>query len=189
LDGEEFFGWGVARGGLLQPMRLEDQLKDQRHAMSLPSGWLARILKPMAGDSEMAARLAGALASRPEILEAYLFGSQARGDAQPHSDVDVAVYLDPTAPDRSPFGADAEIAADLMAALGRNDVEVVLLNRADPVLYHRVLRDGIRLFSRDLAKTTTREGRALSRYCDYVPQLAKIRAARETRWNKGEFGQ
>jgi uncharacterized protein YutE (UPF0331/DUF86 family) len=41
-----------------------------------------------------------------------------------------------------------------------------------------VLRDGIRVLSRDVAATTTREGRALSRYCDYVPQLAKIEAAR-----------
>jgi hypothetical protein len=41
-----------------------------------------------------------------------------------------------------------------------------------------VLRDGRRLLSRDLRATTTREGYALSRYCDYVPQLAKIEAAR-----------
>ncbi len=142
-----------------------------------------------AAPTEMVDRLAAALAARVEVLEAYLFGSQARGDAQPHSDVDVAVYLDPAAPDRTAFGLDAEIAADLMRALGRSDVEVVLLNRADPVLYHRVLRDGVRLCSRDLAKTTAREGRALSRYCDYVPQLAKIRAAREARWDRGEFGR
>jgi predicted nucleotidyltransferase len=31
------------------------------------------------------------LAARPEVLEGYLFGSTARGDAQAHSDVDVAV--------------------------------------------------------------------------------------------------
>lgn len=40
------------------------------------------------------------------------------------------------------------------------------------------LRDGQRILSRDLRATTTREGYALSRYCDYVPQLAKIAAAR-----------
>lgn len=45
-----------------------------------------------------------------------------------------------------------------MAALGRNDVDLVLLNDAPPLLYHRVLRDGVRLLSRDLAKTTAREG-------------------------------
>lgn len=39
------------------------------------------------------------------------------------------------------------------------------------------LRDGQRILARDLRATTIREGYALSRYCDYVPQLAKIEAA------------
>ncbi len=113
------------------------------------------------------------------MLEAYLFGSVARGDASDHSDVDVAVTIDPAAATADgPFGWDAECLTDLMAALGRNDVDLVVLNQAPPVLYHRVLRDGVRLLSRDLKATTTREGRALSRYFDYLPQLAKIERAR-----------
>jgi predicted nucleotidyltransferase len=127
--------------------------------------------------SKLVDELARALATRPEICEAYLFGSQARGDAQPHSDVDVAVYIDPTAPLNAGFGIDCEIAADLMKALHTNDVDVVLLNRAGPLLYHRVLRDGIRVLARDLVAATRREAMALSRYCDYLPQLAKIQDA------------
>lgn len=64
-----------------------------------------------------------------------------------------------------------------MRSLGTNAVDMVVLNRAGPLLYHRVLRDGLRVYSRDLRATTAREGYALSRYCDYVPQLAKIEAA------------
>jgi predicted nucleotidyltransferase len=45
---------------------------------------------PAHADSLVTA-LAAALAPRPEVLEAYLFGSRATGSAQPHSDVDVAV--------------------------------------------------------------------------------------------------
>jgi hypothetical protein len=33
------------------------------------------------------------------------------------------------------------------------------------------------------------DGRALSRYCHYVPQLARIRTAREARRARGEFGR
>ncbi len=128
------------------------------------------------------------LTARPEILEAYLFGSSARGEAQPHSDLDVAVYL-ASRPASSPFGYAAELTAELMAALGFDRVEVVILNDAPPLLYHRVLRDGIRLFARDLAATPTREGRALSRYCDYAVQLRKIDAALAGRIEAGEFGQ
>ena len=121
-------------------------------------------------------RLCAALTPRAEVLDAYLFGSQARGDAKPRSDVDVAVYIDESLAQPGPFGYCADVITDCMAALGRNDVDLLLLNQAPPVLYYRVLRDGRRLIARDVAATTTREGRALSRYCDYVPQLAKIDA-------------
>ena len=143
----------------------------------------------MVAAAKLVDELARALAARPEIYEAYLFGSQARGDSQPHSDVDVAVYVDPAAPMNAGFGIDCEIAADLMKALGTNDVDVVLLNRAGPLLYHRVLRDGIRVLARDLVAATRREAMALSRYCDYLPQLAKIEAAFAARLAAGNFGR
>ena len=127
--------------------------------------------------------------ARPEVLEAYLFGSVARGEAGPTSDLDVAVYFD-EAMDRAMWAnAAAELSADLMAELGTDDVDVVTLNAAGPLLYHRVLRDGERLLSRDLAATTRREGRALSLYCDWVPQLAKIESAHRRRIAAGELGR
>lgn len=127
---------------------------------------------------EIARRVSQALAPRAEVLEAYLFGSVATGGAQAYSDVDIAVYVDEAYSTSSPYGYAAELGSALMAALGRNEVDVVVLNHAPPLLYHRVLRDGMRVLSRNLRATTTREGYALSRYCDYVPQLVKIEAAR-----------
>jgi len=149
-------------------------------------------------------RLAAALDRRPEVLEAYLFGSIARGESRPHSDIDVALYLDPSSFEDGEPGGDvpdrggklpslaaraAEIGADLGAAVGSNAIDIVALNAASPLLYHRVLRDGIRLISRDLEATTRRAGQALSRYCDYLPQLAKIDAAHHRRIAAGEFGR
>lgn len=140
-------------------------------------------------DPDLLARLQAVLGERPEVLESYLFGSAARGEAQPHSDLDIAVYLDATTPTASPFGTAAELTSALMAALGSNRVDLVLLNQAGPLLYGRVLRDGIRLTSRDLVATTRREGQALSRYCDFLPQLAKIEAAHRERVRHGELGR
>ncbi|MEO8277344.1 MAG: nucleotidyltransferase domain-containing protein [Thermoanaerobaculia bacterium] len=154
-------------------------------------------------------RLGAVLQSRPEVLEAYLFGSTARGESRAHSDIDVAVYLDPDSPAfgeltsgslqrdtlrREPatpslVARAAEIGAELGAVLGTNAIDVVALNSAPPLLYHRVLRDGIRIVSRDLQATTRRAGQALSRYCDYLPQLAKIDAAHHRRIAAGEFGR
>lgn len=124
--------------------------------------------------------LAAALASHTEVREAYLFGSHARGLAQPHSDIDVAVYVDERALATGGYGYAAELTAFLMKQLATNAIDVVVLNHAPPLLYHRVLRDGHRVISRDLRATTTREGYALSRYFDFLPQMAKMEAARST---------
>jgi hypothetical protein len=138
---------------------------------------------------ELIATLANVLEQRPEVLEAYLFGSHAVGRAGPLSDVDVAVFLGPLSGSEPPFGHAAGLATDLMAALPGLAVDVVVLNQAPPLLYHRVLRDGVRILSCDLRATTTREGRALSRYCDFVPQLRKIDAAQARRIAEGRFGR
>jgi len=143
-----------------------------------------------AGNREtLIAILAESLTSRGEILEAYLFGSHARGDAQPHSDIDVAVYLDTDRVPDPAFGYAAELCTDLMKALGHDGVDVAILNGASPLLYHRVLRDGARILARDLASTTAREGQALSRYCDFVPQLKKVGVAHVSRIRGGALGR
>lgn len=127
--------------------------------------------------AELATRIAEVLEPRLEILEAYLFGSHSRGTRHPQSDVDIAVFIDEGLAEPGLFGYQSELTAALMSALGKNDVDVVILNSAPPLLYHRVLRDGQRLLSRNLQATTVREGRALSRYCDFAPQLTRIDAA------------
>lgn len=129
-------------------------------------------------EQSLGPRIADLLEFRQEVLEAYLFGSHARGKAQPHSDIDVAVYIDEAHKDRSVFGLRAELSTVLMEGLRNNGIDLLILNHAPPVLYYHVLRDGVRVLSRDLAATTTREGQAVSRYCDFVPQLAKMEAAR-----------
>ncbi len=73
------------------------------------------------------ASLRSVFASQPVVL-AYLFGSQASGTGTPLSDVDIAVLLEPNTP--SPGTVQATLISDLMLALGRSDVDVVVLNTA-----------------------------------------------------------
>ena len=129
-------------------------------------------------DGALVERLTRALEPRTEILEAYLFGSHARGEAHRRSDIDVAVYIDETCAKAGPFGYQANMTTHLMDALETNAIDVVVLNTAPPLLYHRVLRGGVRLLSRNLRATTTRAGQALSRYFDFLPQMEKMDAAR-----------
>lgn len=144
---------------------------------------------PTAPPAVLVERIRRCLEARPEVQEGYLFGSAARGEMEAHSDLDVAVHVDRALLPEAPFGYRAEFTTALIDATEGCDVDVVVLNDADPVLYHRVLRDGERLMSRDLRATTTREGYALSRYCDWLPQLAKIEAAHRARIERGDFGR
>jgi hypothetical protein len=165
-----------------------------RHGVFEPGGFAIGVHLPdnghVAGPSQAVLdTLRERLPRRPEILEAYLFGSQARGDAAAHSDIDVAVYVDRERLPPATYGYAAHLTTDLMAALRINDVDVVVLNDAPPLLYHRVLRDGVRLLSRDLAATTTREARAVSRWCDYQIHLRKVNQALDRRLVDGTFGR
>ncbi len=116
-------------------------------------------MEPGAADPGLVARLADALEGREEVLEAYLFGSRAQGRQRPESDVDVAVYVDEARAEDGCWGYRAMLTTELMTALATDDVDVVVLNRAPALLYHRVLRDGVLLLSRDLRATTTRARR------------------------------
>jgi predicted nucleotidyltransferase len=87
-----------------------------------------------AGQQSEVAALRRCLSAHPQVRLALLFGSTARGDAGPESDLDVAVL----AP-----GADAlGLAAALRDATGR-DVDVVSLEEPTIPLLEELVRDAI----------------------------------------------
>ncbi len=98
---------------------------------------------------------------------AYLFGSRARGDSGPLSDVDIAVLLagQPTAEECA--RQQLALLDKVTAHLRRDDVDVVILNRAPLLLQHRVIRDGKVLFCRDELRRVRYETRALMAYMDF----------------------
>ena len=105
--------------------------------------------------SSIAARLGDFFESRPElpVVSAYLFGSHAEGRAHRESDVDVAVLLDWKAcPHR---GGRSELrvtlTSELIAALHHNEVDLVVLNDAPPLLGRRIVTEGRRVFCREPA--------------------------------------
>jgi predicted nucleotidyltransferase len=59
------------------------------------------------------------------VVLAYLYGSQARGDAGPLSDVDVAVYFRPDVPESIRFERVLHLVGELGSVFRRNDVYVV----------------------------------------------------------------
>lgn len=119
----------------------------------------------------LAAELRSVLAKDERVDCAWLFGSVARGEAGPLSDVDVAVLLDAAVPPETRM----DIAAALVEALERccGRVDLVLLEEASPALRHRVFREGLLLFERDVRRRVAFETRGIQEYLDFQP-LAEI---------------
>jgi predicted nucleotidyltransferase len=78
------------------------------------------------------------LRDRSEVMAVYLFGSTARGEAAPHSDVDIAVLL-AAAPRRALNGAQLVLEGDLERAV-RRQVDLIVLNDAPADLRIPILR-------------------------------------------------
>jgi predicted nucleotidyltransferase len=110
--------------------------------------------------------LTRALEAEPDVANALLFGSRARGSQRPDSDVDVAVQLITGAPrDARAVGG---LAARLETATGHS-IGLVLLDEASPPLAYRIFRDGRVLVERDHAALVARKARAILDYLDFKP--------------------
>jgi predicted nucleotidyltransferase len=66
-------------------------------------------------------------------------GSVATGRARPDSDIDVAVLVEERARAQHTLKFRLRLMAELGSALGRSDVDVVILNQSTTLLAHRVL--------------------------------------------------
>jgi predicted nucleotidyltransferase len=122
------------------------------------------------------ARFFGSGACPVTVDAAYLFGSRARGEAQPDSDVDVAVLLAPGVPRGWPL-AELKIQTAL-EALSPLSFDVISLADAPPDLVHRILRDGRVVHDADRARRIAFEIRARNEFWDIEPILERYRRPR-----------
>ena len=87
-------------------------------------------------------------ANRTGLVSAYLFGSRITGRIHRESDLDVGILLDwrvhPT--HRVRFEERLALSSSLIAALGANEVDVLILNDAPPLLAARIVVEGRRVF-------------------------------------------
>jgi predicted nucleotidyltransferase len=108
------------------------------------------------------------LAEAPRVAAAWVFGSVARGDARPDSDLDLAVLLD---------GAEREGDAQALFALSAElerfspsgRVDVLVLGPQGSVLRHRVLAEGRLVKDADPQARMEFEERTTREYLDWKP--------------------
>lgn len=113
-----------------------------------------------------------------EIAAVYVFGSTARGEASPKSDVDLGILFQQTPAstlDAQPF----DIAADLERRLGVT-ADVVVLNSAPPDLRIRVLREGVLAVEHDRSARIRFEVATRNEYFDLEPILLEYRRPRRS---------
>lgn len=121
-------------------------------------------------------RLKQALASVPGLELAYVFGSIARGEEQPQSDIDIAVL------------ASKSLSADTFLTLHRaiadatgRSVDVVDLRRAGHPVLGEVLREGIRIVGSADAHADLATRAALD-FDDFFPYVQRTLATRRHTW-------
>jgi uncharacterized protein len=132
----------------------------------------------LGGDRKSALR--AALAAEPVVRLAYLFGSQARGDEGPTSDIDIAVLADEPM-ELLQLGA---LGDRLGAAVG-GQVDIVDLRAAPPLLCRQVVAEGEGLLVRDSELKLDFELEAVRRYEDTRPLRAVQQQLLKVRVNRG----
>ena len=123
---------------------------------------------------ELVQRLAAFFQADPHgAIAVYLFGSTARGDDRPTSDVDLGVLFD-TVPASSLAGVPLTLGGEVECLLGRA-VDLVVLNTAPADLVHRVLRDGKLVLDRDPPARLRFEVSRRNEFFDLAPVRERYR--------------
>ena len=127
-------------------------------------------------------------ARRPEVLVAYLFGSYATGRATAMSDIDLAVLVSDAVSQARCLDYQIALLGELCSVLRSDEVQIVLLNEAPPLLAYKVIVEGRTLFCRDERARIRFRVRATQRYLDTKP-LRRVQAeATARRIREGRFG-
>lgn len=123
------------------------------------------------------------------VIAAMLIGSQARGTPGPLSDVDIAVWHEPELDPTGRLQLQVKLARLAGETLRTNEVDIIMLNQAPPLLRHRAIRDRKLLVERDPVARIRLDARALLDYLDTKPLRAEMSRGLRKRIKEGRFGR
>jgi len=127
---------------------------------------------------DVVGKLAGFFTRRDGVLLAFLFGSFAGGRVTPKSDIDVAVLFEELPAPEMLLNINSEL-----SLLFKNDLDLVVLNGASPILKMQVLKHGIPVFVLDRKYYTQFYTDTVNQYDD----LKRIRKSAENSILKGSL--
>ena len=104
-----------------------------------------------------------------EAVSVYIFGSYAKGDISPLSDVDIAILLSRDIDKREFFNKKLKFNNEIVKILHQNKVDILILNEAFPSLKFHVITEGVVIFDKDPVFRYDFEARTLVEYIDTKP--------------------
>lgn len=118
-----------------------------------------------------------------DIKLIYIFGSYAKGNNNANSDLDIAVLLNN---DYDPMDK-LSLIGDLTSMFKRDDIDLVILNSANSVLKHQVIKYGKLIFMENEDIKVNFEVRVLKEYMDMEP-FRRIQRTYINEWFKNTAG-
>lgn len=79
---------------------------------------------------KMLPQLAGLAGQFPEVIAAYIFGSQVSGRPTPLSDIDVGILMDADIADMESFRVEMSLLGELQKIFKTDHIDLVVLNKA-----------------------------------------------------------
>ena len=144
--------------------------------MAVRQRWNGTRPLPMS-TAQVLERLLPHLDAQPRVDAVYLFGSRVHNRGVSDSDLDLAIAT------TAGFTADElfKLGGTLTRLAGSDRIDLLWLNRADPVVAFGVLRDGRLLHYRDADRLNALERHLTLQYRDHMLLLAA--AAPPARWS------
>jgi predicted nucleotidyltransferase len=105
-----------------------------------------------------------------EVLFAYLYGSYANNSIDIKSDIDVAVYLEPSNI-KEYIKKEEELTISVVTQIHQDKIDLRILNVLPLLLQYNILKDGIRIFVRDERERVDFETRVMNRFFELKPYI------------------
>lgn len=123
-----------------------------------------------------------------DILALYVFGSYAKNNIKPLSDIDFAVVLNDIFPKEKYSKKRINLLNKAVEVLKTEEIDLIILNQVPPFLAFQVIKNGRILFCRDNLKLVNKRVNILNEYFDFMPVINEYNKYLHLRIKEGKFG-